>query len=259
MRTEPETVVWTRTGGHPDTPWLDRVRAALAWWETQPLEGGVTSSVTGLGAIAAAERRLAELHLGRRFLLTPNATYAVELALRAIGVGPGDDVLVPEVDWPASVGVIKLLGATPVPVRVTAESTIDAGAAKAAQTSGTKAVIASHYDGHLVDIELLREALPGLPVIEDAAAAFGRTLRGRAVGTLGDFSALSFGPGKAVDAGEAGALGMPNDAWLRVISLSAHPVRQAREGVPPDAAQPAMRPHPLAAVLVAHALRSSTV
>ncbi len=245
------------SGDHPDRAWLGRVRAALDWWEAQPT-GTVTSSITGLGAIAAAEGRISELHGGRPVILTPSATYATLLALRILGVGRDDRVLLPEVDWPSTAAVVELLGGVPVPVAVDpATLTIDPGAAALAHRPGDKALAVSHRPGAAVEVRALRAAVRDVPILEDCAAALGDACAdGAQVGTLGDLAVLSFGPGKRIDAGEGGALVLRDTTQHRAaLALSAHPVRQALNGLPADARQPAVRPHPAMAVQVLHALR----
>lgn len=252
---DPQT--WTPGGAHPDREWLDDTHAALAWWGAQGPPGGVTSSITGLGAVAAAETRLSELHRGRAVLLTPNATFALLTALRVLEVGIGDEVLLPQDDWAASLGTVRLLGATPVPVATDpVHRTILPSACATARTGRTKAVIVRHFTTQPVDVGALKVAVPDLPIVEDCAAALGTAIAGRPVGTFGDFAVFSFGPGKILDAGEGGALMTASVAsHRRALALATHPVRQALAGLPADAAQASMRPHPVAAVRVAFGLR----
>ncbi|AMM31530.1 DegT/DnrJ/EryC1/StrS aminotransferase [Sinomonas atrocyanea] len=243
-------------GDHPDLALLQRSQAAIAAW----LEKAVstpTSQLAGGGAIARAEARLAELHEGRPGLLMPSATYALWVALRMLGTGPGDEVLIPKYDWAASLAVVLALGATPVVVPTDpATLTIDPAAAAARSGPRTAAAVATHLFGIPADVPALRLALPGVPVVEDCAQAFGSTLDGRPVGVLGDAAVFSFGPGKRLDVGELGALMLRDDGLRqRALQLSAHPIRQRLSGIPaPEAANLSIRPHPLAAVLLDAAL-----
>lgn len=241
---------------HPDLALLQRSQHAMRAWLEKPVSTP-TSSVTGGGAIACVEARLAELHEGRPALLMPSATYALWVALRTLEIGPGDEVLIPEYDWVSSLAVLLALRATPVPVPVNPLTlTIDPGLAAARRTARTRAVIATHLFGIPADVPELRRALPQVPIVEDCAAAFGSRLDGRPVGVFGDIAAYSFSPGKRIDAGELGALVLRDDGIReRALQLSAHPVRQQLTGIAlPELTSMSIRPHPLAAVLLAAAL-----
>lgn len=246
----------TGPAAHPDRQWLTRVRAALDAWERTPA-ARPTSSVLGGGAIAAAEAQFSALHDGRPALLLPSATYALRVALQAVGVGPADEVLCSVLDWPSSLAAAASLGAVPVCVAVNpATLTIDPAAAAAAATSRTRAVIACHLHGICADVPALRAAVPGAAVIEDAAQAFGAALDGRLAGTLGDLAVLSLGPGKQLDAGEGGVLLCAGSrVHAAAVAVACHPLRHLLADVrdaPLDAL--AMRPHPMSAVLALHAL-----
>jgi dTDP-4-amino-4,6-dideoxygalactose transaminase len=242
--------------GHPDRRWLASVRAALDAWERSPT-GRPTSSVFGGGAIAAAEAAFSDRHGGRPALLLPSATYALRVALQVLAVGQGDEVLCAAVDWPAGLAAVVSLGAVPVTVAVDPGTlTMDPAAAAKARTGRTRAAIACHLHGICADVPALRDALPGVGIVEDAAQAFGCALDGRLAGTWGDLAVLSLGPGKQLDAGEGGVLLCADEAgYSAAVGLACHPLRQLVAGVsaaPPDAL--AMRPHPLTAVLALHAL-----
>ena len=242
--------------GHPDQQWLARVRAALDAWEQSPA-ARPTSSVLGGGAVAAAEVAFSERHHGRPSLLLPSATYALRVALQVAGVGPASEVLCAAVDWPSGAAAVASLGATPVPVPVDPGTlTIDPVAAAKARTGRTRALIACHLHGICADVPSLRDALPGVTVIEDAAQAFGCTLDGEPAGTLGDLAVLSLGPGKHIDAGEGGVLLCADEeAHAAAIAVACHPLRHLLAGIR-DATPVTliMRPHPMAAILALHAL-----
>ena len=242
--------------GHPDRRWLAEVRAALDSWERSS-SGRPTSSVLGGGAIAEAEAAFSDRHDGRPALLLPSATYALRVALQVLEVGPGDEVLCAAVDWPAGLAAVVSLGAIPVTVAVDPGTlTMDPAAAAKARTGRSRAAIACHLHGICADIPALRDALPGVGIVEDAAQAFDCALDGGLAGTLGDLAVLSLGPGKPLDAGEGGVLLCADDAvYTTAVGLACHPLRQLLMGVraaPPDAL--AMRPHPRTAVLALHAL-----
>lgn len=242
---------------HPDRQWINNMIAALHDWCESPATAP-TSQITGSGAVGAAEQLISAQHNGRPALLVPSATFGMLSVLLALDIGPGDEVLIPELDWTSTLAVVRTLGATPVPVPVSADTwTIDADAAYALRTDKARAVVACHLFGIPADLLALRQALPDLPLIEDCAQAFGSTLDGTQVGSLGDAAVFSFGPGKKpIDVGEAGAVVVRDEELLRsVLRCSAHPVRQQHAGVlVPNATPFSVRVHPVAAVLLAHAL-----
>ena len=137
-----------------------------------------------------------------------SGTAALHLAVLALGLGPGDEVLVPAYTFPATANVVALAGARPVLVDVDPEAmTIDVERAAAAVTSRTRACIGVHLFGRPLPWEALVEALPErVVVIEDAAGALGARRRHRPCGSLGAMGCLSFHPRKVVTSGEGGAV-----------------------------------------------------
>lgn len=137
-----------------------------------------------------------------------NGTDAIELALRSLGVGLGDEVVVPANTFIATALAVIRAGATPVLVdcdRLT--HLIDIPSAARAVTEKTKAVVAVHLYGRAVNIELLRAALGSVPIVEDAAQAHGARSGEHAVGAMGDVAAFSFYPGKNLGCyGDGGAI-----------------------------------------------------
>src|SRR5215213_3980351 len=120
-----------------------------------------------------------------------NGTDAITIALRALGVGPGDDVVVPSFTFYATAEAIPPTGARPVFCDIDPETfTVTAETVKAAMTRDTKAVIAVHLFGNVAPIREI-EAL-GVPVVEDAAQALGSSCDGGRPGALGKLATLSF-------------------------------------------------------------------
>lgn len=152
------------------------------------------------------ENQFAELHKVEYALATTNCTSALYLILKAMGIGPGDEVIVPSFTWVATANVVMHCGAQPVLVDVDRESfNIDLDQVKDRTTKNTKAVIPVDLFGLCVDIELLRNLLPnGIAIIEDAACAVGASCRGNPAGSLGDAAAFSFHPRKVITTGEGG-------------------------------------------------------
>jgi perosamine synthetase len=136
-----------------------------------------------------------------------SGTAAIHLALLALGVGPGDEVVVPAYTFPATANVVELCGASAVLVDVdpaTFNTTPELVAR--ALTPRTKAVLAVHLFGRPLDWEALVALAQGVALVEDAAGALGARYRGRACGSLGVMGCLSFHPRKIVTTGEGGAV-----------------------------------------------------
>lgn len=145
-----------------------------------------------------------------------NGLDALHLALRAMGIGAGDEVIVPSHTFIATWLAVSLCGAVPVPVEpVEATCTLDPDRVRAAIGPRTKAIIAVHLYGQPADMAALRTLAHqyGLRLVEDAAQAHGARDHGRRVGGLGDAAAFSFYPGKNLGAlGDGGAITTDNGA-----------------------------------------------
>ena len=158
--------------------------------------------------VAAFEKQFAAMHQVPHALATTSCTTALHLALEALGVGPGDEVIVPAFTWVATANVVVYCGATPVFADVDRVTfNLDVADALAKVTAKTKAVIPVHLFGLCADIDPLREGLPDhVAILEDAACAAGALYKGRPAGGLGDFAAFSFHPRKSITTGEGGML-----------------------------------------------------
>jgi dTDP-4-amino-4,6-dideoxygalactose transaminase len=157
--------------------------------------------------VEAFERELAE-YLGAEHVVgVANGTDALTIALRAAGVGPGDEVVVPSFTFYASAEAIPLTGATPVFCDVDHDSrNVTVETVRAALTPRTKAIVAVDLFGNPAPIAELREDI-GLPVIEDAAQAAGASVEGRRAGSLGTVATFSFFPSKNLGCfGDGGAI-----------------------------------------------------
>jgi dTDP-4-amino-4,6-dideoxygalactose transaminase len=160
--------------------------------------------------VAAFEAELARYVGARHVVACGSGTGALTLSLLALGVGPGDEVIVPAFTIFVDAEVVSLLGATPVFADVDPR-TAAIDPARVVITPRTKAIIAADLYGVPADIDALRAL--GVPVIEDAAQALGSSLHGRAAGTLGDFGCFSFFPTKNLGAcGDGGAIVVADDA-----------------------------------------------
>jgi dTDP-4-amino-4,6-dideoxygalactose transaminase len=177
----------------------------------------------GGAEVALFEREYAD-HVGVAHCVgVANGTDALELALRALGVGAGAEVILPANTFIATAEAVSAVGATPVLVDVDEEHLLlDPGAVERALTPRTRAVVPVHLFGQVAPVERLRGL--GVPILEDAAQAQGARRHGRPAGSLGRVAATSFYPGKNLGAaGDAGAV-MTDDADIadRVRLLGAH-------------------------------------
>lgn len=166
-------------------------------------------------------------HLGVAFAIaTSSCTGALHMGLAALGIGPGDEVILADTNWIASAAPIVHLGATPVFVDILPDTwCLDPAAVRAAITPRTKAILAVHIYGNLCDMDALLAIGEeyGIPVIEDAAEALGSEYHGRRAGSMGRFATFSFHGTKTVTTGEGGMF-VTNDPDLyeRVLTLSNH-------------------------------------
>jgi dTDP-3-amino-3,4,6-trideoxy-alpha-D-glucose transaminase len=198
----------------------------------QPLQADVRAAVERVlesGAfilgpeVEAFEAEFAAWIGARHAVGVANGTEALTIALRALGVGPGDDVVVPSFSFYASAEAIPPTGARPVFCDVDPETMlVTPETVRAALTPATKAVIAVHLFGNVAPIREI-EAL-GVPVVEDAAQAAGSTAAGGRPGALGTVATFSFYPSKNLGAfGDGGAITTSDDAVAeRVRTLRFH-------------------------------------
>jgi len=158
--------------------------------------------------VAAFETAFAAAHDVDFALATTSCTTALHLALAALGIGPGDEVIVPSFTWVATANVVLYCGATPVLADVDRSTfNLDIDDTLARVTDRTKAVIPVHLFGLCADIDRLKSGLPaGIVIIEDAACAAGAVYKGRFAGALGDAGAFSFHPRKSITTGEGGMM-----------------------------------------------------
>lgn len=166
-------------------------------------------------------------HLGVKYAIaTSSCTGALHMGMAALGIGPGDEVILADTNWIATVAPIVHLGAKPVFVDILEDTwCIDPDKAEAAITPRTKAIVAVHLYSNLCDIDRLLAIgeMHGIPIIEDAAEAIGSIWHGKRAGSMGVFGAFSFHGTKTITTGEGGMF-VTNDADLyeRVLTLSNH-------------------------------------
>jgi len=167
------------------------------WWSTQGTE------------VRAFEEAWGRYHGTGPAIAVTNGSHAIDLALVALGIGPGDEVIVPAWTFVATAASVLMVGATPVLVDVDGGTgCIDVDAVAAAISDRTTAVVAVHLAGHPADMDALVELCDrrGLALVEDCAHAHGSRWRGRMVATFGDAGTYSFQASKLMTGGEGGAI-----------------------------------------------------
>jgi perosamine synthetase len=174
--------------------------------------------------VAEFEAALAEAVGTAHAAVVSSGTAALHLALLALEVGPGDEVVVPAYTFPATANVVELCGARAVLVDIDPDTfNLDPAAVAAAVTARTRAVVAVHLFGRPVEWEALQTAVPQeVVLVEDAAGALGASYRGTPCGALGVAGCLSFHPRKIVTTGEGGAVTTDDAALADAIRSLRH-------------------------------------
>lgn len=159
-------------------------------------------------------------------LSVSSCTAAMHLALVAMGLRPGDEVIVPDMTFTATAEVVCYFGARPVIVDVDgATHNIGVAAIERAITPKTRAIMPVHFGGQPCDMDEIMEMARarGITVIEDAAHALPATYKGRKIGTIGDITCFSFYVTKTLCTGEGGMIATSNDEWAeRIRTLRLH-------------------------------------
>ena len=142
-------------------------------------------------------------------IATSSCTGAMQLALMALDIGEGDEVIVPDITWVSTANVVHAVGATPIFADVNIDSwTIDPNSIESKITDNTKAIMPVHMYGHPSDMDAIINLATkyNLKIIEDAAPSIGALYKGKKTGSFGDFSAFSFQGAKLLVTGEGGML-----------------------------------------------------
>jgi dTDP-4-amino-4,6-dideoxygalactose transaminase len=185
---------------------LNEVLESRNWWRTP-----------GTKALQF-EQAFAHFHGARYGVAVTNGTAALEVTMVALGVGPGDEVIVPDFTFVATASAVLFANALPVLVDVLPDTyCIDAKLAEAAITQRTKAIIAVHMGGHPADLDVLTDIAKrrGIALIEDSAHAHASEWRGKRIGTFGIAGTFSFQASKLITAGEGGMIIANDDAFER--------------------------------------------
>jgi dTDP-4-amino-4,6-dideoxygalactose transaminase len=183
---------------------LEEVLESRVWWRTQ---GTKTLEF---------EKSFAAFHGARHGIAVTNGTAALEVTMSALGVGPGDDVIVPDYTFVATASAVLYAGALPVTVDISPESyCLDPKLAEAAITPRTKAIVAVHMGGHPADLDALGTLARrnGIALIEDSSHAHATEWKGRRIGSHGTAGTFSFQSSKLMTAGEGGIILSNEDAF----------------------------------------------
>jgi len=191
---------------------LEEVLDSRVWWRTPGTR------------TLAFEQEFAKFHGAKHGLAVTNGTAALEVTMSAIGILPGDEVIVPDYTFVATASAVLYAGAMPVMVDVSPDTfCIDPILAEAAITPRTKAIIAVHMGGHPADLDALSELArrKGIVLIEDSSHAHATEWKGKRVGAHGTAGTFSFQASKLMTAGEGGIL-VSNDDTFEKLARSIH-------------------------------------
>lgn len=159
------------------------------------------------------EEMFAQRHNVKHAIAVTSATTALHLALVALDIKEGDEVIVPAFTWVSTANVVLYCRATPVFVDVDPTTfNLDVNDLKKRITSRTKAIIPVHLFGLCADMDAIRAIAPNIPLIEDGACAAGSAYKGRPAGSLGEIGCFSFHPRKSITTGEGGMMTTNDDA-----------------------------------------------
>ena len=164
------------------------------------------------------EQSFAKRHGVKHAIACTSATTALHLALAALKIGPGDEVIVPAFTWVATANVVLYQGAKVVFVDIDTNTfNIEPDDIARKLTPRTKAIIPVHLFGLCADIDSIKEICHDIPIIEDAACAAGAEYKGTPAGSLGDLGCFSFHPRKSITTGEGGMVTTNDDDLAELI------------------------------------------
>lgn len=210
----------SKTKAFPEWPYFDdaerkalqEVLESRIWWRTP---GTKTLEF---------EQAFAKFHGAKHGIAVTNGTAALEVTMSALGIVPGDEVIIPDFTFVATASAVLYAGAMPVMVDVSPETyCIDVKLAEAAITPRTKAIIAVHMGGHPADLDALAELCKrkGTALVEDSSHAHATEWRGQRIGSQGTAGTFSFQASKLMTAGEGGMI-VSNDDAFEKMARSVH-------------------------------------
>ena len=184
-------------------------KASLSQAEIEAVQRPLINEYLGMGQETRFFEEELSAFLGRPAVCVANGTAALHLALQSIGIGPGDEVLVPSLTYIASFQAISATGATPIPCDIDPFTcTLSVDDLSLRLSGKTKAVMPVHYAGDIGSLERIYDfsRKHGLRVVEDAAHAFGTKHQGQFIGSMGDVVCFSFDGIKNITSGEGGCV-----------------------------------------------------
>ncbi|MDO8967502.1 DegT/DnrJ/EryC1/StrS aminotransferase family protein [Algoriphagus sp.] len=188
-------------------------------WEAtkEPLLSGW---ITSGPKVREFEKIFAERHQVKHALAVTSATTALHLALVALGIGPGDEVIVPAFTWVSTANVVLYCGAKVVFADVDPVTfNIDPSDLKKRITSKTKAIIPVHLFGLCADMDEIKKIAGAIPLVEDGACAAGAGYKGVPAGALGTIGCFSFHPRKSITTGEGGMITTNDDRLADLMGM----------------------------------------
>jgi dTDP-4-amino-4,6-dideoxygalactose transaminase len=188
-------------------------------WEAvkEPLMSGW---ITSGPKVRAFEEAFAKRHEVKHAIAVTSATTALHLALVALDIGPGDEVIVPAFTWVSTANVVLHQGAEVIFCDVDTKTfNIDPVQLSKKVTPKTKAIMAVHLFGLCADMDMIRAVAPNIPIIEDGACATGAAYKGVPAGGLGDMGCFSFHPRKSITTGEGGMVTTNDDVLAEKLSI----------------------------------------
>ncbi len=190
----------------------------------------------GPSRAAELEHAFAEFMGTRHAAAVTSGTAALICSLMGMGVGPGDEVIVPAYTWIASASAVAMIGAIPVIAEVDESLTLDPADVERKLTRRTRAIMPVHMRGAPADMDRIMELARrhGLHVIEDVAQADGGSFQGRRLGSIGDVGAFSLQFNKIITAGEGGMVITSNDDIQKRVLMLQDVVGGQRNNIPPD-------------------------
>ena len=183
---------------------LQDVLDSRVWWRTPGTK------------TLAFEQAFAKFHGAKHGIAVTNGTAALEVTISALGIGPGDEVILPDYTFVATASAVLYAGALPVPVDVSPDTwCLDPKLAEAAITPRTKAIVAVHMGGHPADLDALGDLAKrkGIALVEDSSHAHATEWKGQRIGSHGTAGTFSFQASKLMTAGEGGIVITNDDAF----------------------------------------------
>jgi perosamine synthetase len=194
--------------------------------------------------VSQFEQEFKKLHNVNHALAVTSCTTGLHLALAAMQIGPGDEVIVPAFTWIATANAVLYCGATPIFCDVDTETfNIKIEDIITKITDRTKAIIPVHLFGLCADIDAIRAIIPShIKILEDAACAAGASYKGRMAGSLGDMAAFSFHPRKSITTGEGGMVTTNNKELNRLAEIMRNHGAEIPEEIRHNSSKPYLLP-----------------